>query len=78
MNKVTCPLLKENMVKGPEKKRYGRTATSRAFELRGIVMTFMPSWKGKLKAAGEEEHAGRAIKKRYNKEWNTEYQMEHV
>lgn len=43
MNKVTCALLKENMVKGPKKKkRYSRTATSRTFELGDIVMTFMP------------------------------------
>lgn len=42
MKKVTYLLLKENMVKGLEKKRYGRIATSRTFELEDIVMTFIP------------------------------------
>lgn len=43
MNKVTCPLLKTNMVKGLERKDdNGRTATQRTFELGDIIMTSCP------------------------------------
>lgn len=41
-------------------------------------MAFMPPYKCKLRAAGAEEYAGRAIKKHHNREWSTEHQMEHV